>query len=116
MDAEELILAAERISIRCARPGDADILAKHILATVHPDDDDPVTVAFCEELGLVNRSTIADGRVYEIAFGIRLLACAGMIGFKPCHLWVGFDPDIKKHPSVTRGQLRKLLAGLGMEK
>ena len=43
MNAKQLIEAATRLSIRSARPGDSDLCVQHILATVRPDDDEPVT-------------------------------------------------------------------------
>ena len=115
MNAKELRLAAERIAIRCARPGDVDILAQHILATVRQDDEDPVTVDDCEKLGLPNSSRSPYQRRYELAPGIRIIAQACPGGFNLCELWIGGGNDFRQFKSIRKGQLRHLLAGLGME-
>ena len=109
MNAKELRLAAERISIRCARPGDSDILAKYILATVHADDDEPVTVEWLREIGWYV------GVLHEHDFASIKMPIGK-------YLWFYSNSESLFADMVTlivtpiRGQFRHLLAGLGMEK
>ena len=91
-----------------------DQLARHILATVHTDDDEPVTVEWLDAIDMPCESIGTCHRLYSFTGGLRLAAEACPGGFKPCVLWMGFGDQFReiKHPS--RGQLRHLLAGLGM--
>ena len=92
----------------------AECCAKHILATVNANDAEPVTVDDCEELGLPNSSISPYQRRYELAPGIRVVAEACPGGFNVCELWIGSGNRIKEFKSISKGQLRHLLAGLGM--
>lgn len=92
-----------------------DQLARHILATVHPDDDEPVTVEKCNDLGLENLSHSPYHRHYRIGPGIRLVAqaCAG--GFNPCELWMSGGQDFTTIKSPKMKQVRQLLSALKVE-
>lgn len=115
MNATELLAAARRLSIRSARPGDSDIVVQYILATVHEDDDEPVTVEWFDPLSTTgNQSTTRYLRIYEIIPSVRLVAEAKAGGFHPCELWIGSEAAFTRR-KVTRGQVRRLLSALGIE-
>lgn len=127
MNAKELRAAAEHFKNRSYEESnegydefckDRDAIlthgVDHILATVHADDDEPVTVDDCDELGLGNSSTSPYQRRYELAPGIRIIAQACPGGFNLCELWIGGGSDFRQFKSIRKGQFRHLLAGLGM--
>lgn len=111
MSMKQLRLAAERIAIRAARPGDSDLCAQHILATVPADDDDPVTVE--KILSQTKPMPAEDPQRYWLNKRVFLY----FDEYGRCTLCTpDLDPaawhevcDIR-----TMGQLRHLLAGLGM--
>jgi len=75
-------------------------MAKHILAAVRDDDDEPLDSTFLLSVGAIT----FDNQIYWLDFtwGLRL----------NCGAWisVGTDTEVK-----TRGQLRRLCNGLGIE-
>ena len=105
---------------------------KHILATVHTDDAEPVTVEFADTIGTESPNQRC-GRAWDIWQGnsggmvmlVRLLLDCLSLDDDEEAVWmaevVTHDPDNEPqwHTGfgvyiTTRGQLRHLLAGLGM--
>lgn len=87
-----------------------DQLARHILATVHPDDDEPVTVEWLLQNGFVDRTTPIGHRYYVWLDDRPVM----MLGMDTKYRWYlngsrvdGLNP--------TRGQVRQLLSALNVE-
>ena len=92
---------------------DIDRMARHILATVHPDDAEPVTVEKMVAMGAVEWPA---GR--ELYWPKTRLRYAMDIGWKEdAGFYVLNDNGhvVYLRDTKTMGQLRHLLAGLGME-
>lgn len=87
-------------------------LTDYILANVHADDDEPVTVEWCDEIGLSNSSQSPYQRRYVIFHSLRLVAEACPGWFRECQLWVGSGVEFRKNEHTTRGQVRHLIAAL----
>lgn len=112
MTAKELIEAANDVLERYGGHRIYDV-CNHILATVRPDDDEPVTVEWVDaETPLVNRSASPYQRNYLIRGGLRLVASAKPGGFEPCVLWCGSANEFYEIGTPTRGEVRALLRGL----
>ena len=87
-----------------------DQLARHILATVHPDDDEPVTAEWLLQNGFVDRTT-SSGNRYHVWLDDRPVMMLGMDTKYRWYLNGGRVDDF----NPTRGQVRQLLKALNVE-
>lgn len=117
--AKELHAAARTIMAICERPGDlgdigntsdfkAVMLARHVLATVQPDDDEPVTEGWASAHG-ARRKPLSKRLAYEwptccVTFWPQCGDLSPAIG-------IG-SRVLRLNPNV--GQVRRLLAVLGV--
>lgn len=111
MNASELLAVAKRLSIRAARTGDSDIVVQYILATVHADDDEPVTVERLTKLlgepGYIRKSGcnwIVEDPYCEVGFYTK----TSVVMFYSQSIQLDAEPK-------TMGQLRTLLRLAGIK-
>lgn len=99
--AAELRAAAEDARMKFSPDCSVDSVCAHILATVHADDDEPVTEEWYRSEGFQDRhcdnSIELENTVIVDLWGLDVTVCNA-------------KPRIK-----TRGQMRRLLAALGVE-
>lgn len=87
-----------------------DQLARHILATVHPDDDEPVTVEWLLGNGFEEHTTPSYRKYYAWLNGRSIM----MLGMDTTNRWfINGAPVEGLNP--TRGQVRQLLSALKVE-
>ena len=85
-------------------------LAEHVKATVHPDDDEPVTAEWLLQNGFVDRTT-SSGNRYHVWLDDRPVMMLGMDTKYRWYLNGGRVDDF----NPTRGQVRQLLKALNVE-
>lgn len=119
---EELRSAAERIlysptlhlgdgpGVACIRPEDAVALAEAYLAEHPADDGEPVTAEWLESIGFYR-----DGVHPDDPFTCRESSIYLSPKYDDEKLWVVFVEVYELGKSKTRGDVRRLLAALGIE-
>lgn len=90
-------------------------LANHILSTVRDDDDEAVTVEWCDSTSLPQISRYTGIRQYFIVAGVSIWSQENHEGgWATCELSRRDQSDFK-YVAVTRGQVRDLCRALQIE-
>ena len=78
------------------------------------DDDDPVTIKWCER-HWYDSATSRGFKRYEICTSIRIVfnACVG--GWEQAELWIGGGSDMKILKDIKIWRIRQLCRALGIE-
>ena len=107
--AKELVEAAEALREGNSHswPKSISLLARHVLATIHEDDDEPITDEWANEVGFTGLVQMGREKIYAAEYADGTL---NVVVFTDG--WWAMHGRGQNH-QATRGNVRKLIAAMG---